>query len=148
MVGEADDGGIAGVLKECLEAGKTHRIRHPNGIWPIGIVFDDEDGVLGAEVGGAQGAEQGWFIFYIMEGVGHENAVEIEGREILFDEVGFFWLDGDLIGSQLGPDGGFAVDGVDGAAGGQEAGEGDGEKAGATTEVGPAGGVGELDGGG
>lgn len=73
-----------------------------------------------------------------MQGIGHEYAVEIEDREGLFDKVGFYGLNGDLVGGRLGSHGLLAVDGIDGAAGLKKGGEGAGEEAASTAEVRPA----------
>ena len=95
----------------------------PNGDGLGPVVFDDEKEVGWAEEG-SQGFEQGGFIVYIMQRVGHEDAIEIAEAEVFFHKIIFLRLDADLVGGHLLFDGGMAVDGIDDAAGLEEAGEG------------------------
>lgn len=59
MVGEADDGGIAGGVEKGLKAGETEGERNPDRSGAVGVVFDEEEGVLWAEIESSQNANQG-----------------------------------------------------------------------------------------
>jgi len=118
---EAGNRLIAGGMKQRLQCREAQRIRHPHGDRLRPVVFDDEEEVGGAE-DGFQGFEQGRFILYIVKRVGHENAIEIAEAEIFFHKIIFLRLDANLVGGQLLSDSRMAVDGIDGAAGLEEAG--------------------------
>ena len=113
---EAGDVGVACIAKQRLQRREAQRVGHPYGDGFRPVIFDDEEKVGGAE-DGFQGFEQDRFILYIMERVGHEDAVEIEEAEIFFHKIIFLRLDADLVSGQLLLDGGMAVDGIDSAAG-------------------------------
>ena len=80
---------------------------------------------------------QGWFVLYIVKGVGHEDAVEIAQREGDIDEVGFDRNEGHAVDG-FALKSGAEVETIERAAGRQEARKRFGEEAGATAEVGPA----------
>ncbi len=145
----------AGSFQEGLQVGEGDGVRYPGGDGLVGVVFDDEEGAGFAGVGrsGLRGVRAGarpetpfyflqesGFILYIVQGVGHEDAVEVIDGEGGSYKVAGQGNEGDDIGCCPGFQGGVKIDGVDGAAGRQEVGEGLGKEARSTAEVGPAGG--------
>ena len=66
--------------------------------------------------GGGQTLEQRGFVLYIVQGVGHEDAVEVGKAESGGGEVGGAGLDGDAVWCCLSGDARPEVDGLDVAA--------------------------------
>lgn len=142
---EVMDTGPAGFCEEGLKGSETNGIGYPRLDGLVGVVFDEEKGPVGKE-GRAFGVarmhrsdeclEEGGLVFYVMKGIGHENAVETADGKRDVDEVGFDGDEGDTTYG-FGLEGGAEIQAVYGAAGWEETGEGFGEEACATAEVGP-----------
>jgi len=130
------------VFEEAGERVVTDGIGYPGGDGLVGVIFHDEEGAAGVHVGFHFLNKDG-LVFYIMEGVGHEDAVEWGKVERVFYEVG---LEGDDRGGLLRaaggedgllPDGRVGVDAIDSAARREQLGQCCCEKTGAAAEVGP-----------
>lgn len=109
------------VFEEVGERVVADGIGHPDRNGSVGVVLYDEKGAVGMHVG-SEFLNKGGFVFYIMQGVGHEDAVEWRQVERGLDKVG---LDGDdrcwLVRAAGGvnsllPDSRMGVDAVDSAA--------------------------------
>lgn len=141
------EGGREGVA--FLEWGPVRRRQEPGGgreaegIWyPAGdgcvvVVFDEEEDAARSK-GGVECLQECRFVADKVQGIGHEDAVEVLQVEMASDEVGFARMDVDAVACSLTFDVGMEVDGFDGAAFRQEIRECEAEGAGATAEVGPA----------
>jgi len=94
-------------------------IGHPDRDRLAGVVFHDEERTFFLHIGPELLDERG-FVFYIVQGIGHENAIEERKGERVFYKVGPDGNDGcrPVGGWGLPADSRICIDAIDGAAGG------------------------------